>query len=191
HRQPDGTFVELRPLTPGTAGDTVVDRHRVPGHAVEGIWMAFAAMDLIGDHRHRDDLLASIPALCAAAWDLEHGGLLRYADASGPVRPTGRNTGTPYEDLVLRTWDTKLWWVHSETAVTTMIAAERYGHAASREWLLRVWDYLITTFPGGDEGEEWIQIRDRAGRPLDQVVGLPVKDPFHVTRNLMQLVELR
>lgn len=194
HRQDDGTFVELRPTGPstgsghGVGSDSMLARHRVPGHAIEGIWMAFAAMDLLGDHHHRNALLESIPALCTAAWDPELGGLLRYADAEGPMRPTGHNSGTPYEDLVLRTWDTKLWWVHSETAVTTMIATEKYGDAAARDWLLRVWDYLINTFPGGDEGEEWIQIRDRAGRPLDQVVGLPVKDPFHVTRNLMQLI---
>jgi len=49
----------------------------------------------------------------------------------------------------------------------------------------------MTTFPNPDRAVgEWIQIRDRAGRPLDKVVGLPVKDPYHVIRNLMLLVEL-
>lgn len=184
HRLPDGTFAELLPAS----GDALLGRHRVPGHAIEGTWMALAAMDLLDDHRHRDPLLDGIPALCASAWDPEFGGLLRYVDAEAPDRPRGVDSGSPYEQGLINTWDTKLWWVHSETAATTMIATRRYGHAESRDWLLRVWDYLITTFPGGDEGEEWIQIRDRAGRPLDQVVALPVKDPFHVTRNLMQLL---
>ncbi len=189
HRLPDGTFAELL-ATDGAATDSLLSRHRVPGHAIEGTWMALEAMDFLDDHRHRDALLAGIPALCASAWDPEFGGLLHYTDAAGPERPRGADSGSPYEQGLQRTWDTKLWWVHTEAAVTTMIAARRYGDAASRDWLIRVWDYLIDTFPGGDEGAEWIQIRDRTGRPLDQVVALPVKDPFHITRNLMQLVEL-
>ena len=39
-------------------------------------------------------------------------------------------------------------------------------------------------------GLEWIQIRDRAGAPLDATVALPVKDPFHIARALLLLVEL-
>ncbi|WP_152362314.1 AGE family epimerase/isomerase [Microlunatus speluncae] len=188
HRRPDGTFAEL--LATGSAdAESLLGRHRVPGHAIEGTWMALEAMDFIDDHRHTDALLAGIPALCASAWDPELGGLLHYTDADGPVRPRGSDSGSSYEQGLLRTWDTKLWWVHTEAAVTTMIAARRYGDAASRDWLIRIWDYLIDIFPGGDEGEEWIQIRDRAGRPLDEVVALPVKDPFHIARNLMQLIE--
>ena len=194
HRLPDGTFAELLATGPD-GGDSLLSRHRVPGHAIEGTWMALEALDFLsdqtcpGDHGHRDALLAGIPALCASAWDPEFGGLLHYTDAAGPERPSGTDAGSSYEQGVLRTWDTKLWWVHSEAAATTMIATRRYGDAAARDWLIRVWDYLINTFPGGDEGEEWIQIRDRAGRPLDEIVALPVKDPFHLARNLMQLVE--
>lgn len=51
--------------------------------------------------------------------------------------------------------------------------------------------YAFATFPNPDGAVgEWIQIRDRRGRPLDKVVGLPVKDPYHLTRNLLLLVEL-
>jgi N-acylglucosamine 2-epimerase len=195
HRLPDGTFAELLPVDGTDGGDSLLGRHRVPGHAIEGTWMALEALAFLSDqgrlddHRHRADLLAGIPALCASAWDPEFGGLLHYTDADGPEQPKGTDTGSSYEQGVLRTWDTKLWWVHSEAAATTMIATRRYGDAAARDWLIKIWDYLIETFPGRDEGAEWIQIRDRAGRPLDEVVALPVKDPFHLTRNLMQLVE--
>ena len=37
---------------------------------------------------------------------------------------------------------------------------------------------------------EWMQIRDREGRPENRVVALPVKDPYHVVRNLALLLEL-
>jgi N-acylglucosamine 2-epimerase len=46
-------------------------------------------------------------------------------------------------------------------------------------------------FPQPDSAiGEWIQIRDRRGEPLDIVVALPVKDPYHIARNLIQALEL-
>ena len=51
--------------------------------------------------------------------------------------------------------------------------------------------YTFATFPNPDRKVgEWIHIRDRQGGPLPKVMGLPVKDPYHVTRNLLLLVEL-
>lgn len=188
HRAPDGTFIEM---ASGTADDTsLVARHRVPGHALEGIWVALEAADLLGDSAAVPGLLSSVDVLCGSAWDPRYGGLFRYVDARAATEPAGHGTDTPYERLVRTTWDTKLWWVHTEAAYTSALAARRYGDAAAARWAERIWDYTLRTFPGRDDGEEWVQIRDRAGRPLDQVVALPVKDPFHIARNLMQLIEL-
>ena len=50
--------------------------------------------------------------------------------------------------------------------------------------------YTFATFPDGP-GLEWTQIRSRNGKPLDEVVALPVKDPFHIARALLLLVELQ
>jgi N-acylglucosamine 2-epimerase len=187
HRAPDGTFVEL--FGPPAARDSILARHRVPGHALEGIWVALEAGELLGDASAVDKLVSSVAVLCGSAWDDSHGGLFRYVDADGgPPRGTGDDT--PYERLIRGTWSTKLWWVHTEAAYTTALAARRYGDQAASRWHERIWDYTLATFPGRADGEEWVQIRDRAGQPLDQVVALPVKDPFHIARNLMQLVEL-
>lgn len=191
-RAADGTFVEMPPLTglPSPHASGLVERHRVPGHAIEAMWMVLAAEDLLGTHTHRQAALESVPALCALGWDPEHGGLLRYTDAAGPVRPRGEHHSEPYVAGVLGTWDTKLWWVHSEACASTAIAHLRYGFEPAAAWFNRLWDYTLDTFPAGDDGREWIQIRDRRGAPKDEVVALPVKDPFHIVRNLMQLVEL-
>lgn len=186
HRLPDGTFSEM----PGPDPESLVSRHRVPGHAIEGIWVVLEALDLLEDDRDRGPLLDSLEAMCELGWDDEHGGLLRYTDREGPVAPRGVSRDTPYEQLVTSTWSTKLWWVHSEAAATTAIAARRYGSAGAGQWHRRIWEYTMATFPGGEVGAEWIQIRDRAGAPLDRVVALPVKDPFHICRNLMQLIKL-
>jgi N-acylglucosamine 2-epimerase len=94
-----------------------------------------------------------------------------------------------YESLVTRTWDTKLWWPHAEALYTTALLARRDAHPELAGWYERIHDYTFATFPDGP-GREWTQIRTRAGAPLDEVVALPVKDPFHIARALLLLVEL-
>lgn len=183
---PDKLFTEVvgADLDPAT----LVARHRTPGHGLEGLWMLAAAA---GDGRKdfADTLVEHAIALCELGWDEEFGGLLRYTDSNGG-EPRGRLLGLPYEELVATTWTTKLWWVHSEAAYTTALLAERTGDARLAEWGDRIWEYTRTTFPAQGEGEEWIQIRDRAGRPLDRVVALPLKDPYHLIRNLLQITAL-
>ncbi|MFI6392031.1 AGE family epimerase/isomerase [Nonomuraea sp. NPDC050547] len=183
HREETGLFAEVLVGDPGQR-DTVLARHRNPGHALEGAWMVLEAGELLGDHRADRQVLDSISKLCATGWDVERGGLLRYTDV------TGRRGGGPYEELIVRTWTTKLWWVHTEAAYSTRLAAVKYGDKSAERWFGEVWDYTLDTFPGRDDGAEWVQIRDRNGRPLDEVVALPVKDPYHIARNLMQIVEL-
>ncbi|MEV4892852.1 AGE family epimerase/isomerase [Nonomuraea sp. NPDC055795] len=183
HREETGLFAEVLVGDPGQR-DTVLARHRNPGHALEGAWMMLEAGELLGDHRADGQVLDSISKLCATGWDVERGGLLRYTDV------TGRRGGGPYEELIVRTWTTKLWWVHTEAAYSTRLAAVKYGDKSAERWFREVWGYTLDTFPGRDDGAEWVQIRDRDGRPLDEVVALPVKDPYHIARNLMQIVEL-
>ncbi|WP_309127337.1 AGE family epimerase/isomerase [Microbacterium sp.] len=189
-RTDDGVFDEM-PRLDGTDGDDLITRHRVPGHALEAIWIALDAITLLGGdaEAHRRRALDSVPVLCELGWDHDHGGMLRYVDRDGGA-PWGEKGDSAYERLVRRTWDTKLWWVHSEAAAVTAIAARRHGRSDSAPWHERIWDYTLSTFPGGDEGAEWVQIRNRDGSPRDEVVALPVKDPFHIARNLMQLIEL-
>lgn len=188
----DGAGFFEMPLLAPRSGDDLVSRHRVPGHALEAMWIALEAMGLLGEdarRAHREDALAAIAPLCELGWDAEFGGLYRYTDRDGGV-PQGSSGSSQYEQLVQDTWDTKLWWVHSEASAVTAIATTRYARAECAPWAERIWDYSLATFPGGAEGEEWVQIRNRDGSPRDAVVALPVKDPFHIARNLMQLVEL-
>ena len=103
--------------------------------------------------------------------------------------PCGRRSDDRYERLVVTTWDTKLWWPHAEALYALLL----FGLRTGREDLLalheRLHAYALATFPAGP-GREWIQIRDRDGTPLEATVALPVKDPFHVARALLLLVEL-
>jgi N-acylglucosamine 2-epimerase len=123
-------------------------------------------------------------------WDEAYGGILHYVDCAGGA-PAGRSGTSVYETNVRATWDTKLWWVHSEAIYTTALSYRVTGSPAMRGWFERIWEYAWRVFPHPDAAVgEWIQIRDRRGEPLERVVALPVKDPYHIARNLIQLVEL-
>ncbi|MFC0674602.1 AGE family epimerase/isomerase [Brachybacterium hainanense] len=187
------TWWELRPDDPART-ESLLARHRTPGHLLELLWMLLHA-ERTGARIPADPVLEAL-ALEALriGWDQEHGGLLRYADRMGGP-PRGGSPAKlprpvpPYEELVRSTWDTKLWWVHSEALYATAALARRTGSDALAAWHDRLRDYTLRVFPDPEHGE-WIQIRDREGRPLDQVVALPVKDPFHISRALLLLSRL-
>jgi N-acylglucosamine 2-epimerase len=186
-----GTDVrDLAPKRPGLEA-TLLARHRTPGHLLEFLWFlthACAQVPGLTDAVNGPEWVveAALAAL-TLGWD-ERGGLLRYVDVEGGA-PRGDLLGDRYEDLVVRTWDTKLWWPHAEALYATALLAARHDNAELAAWHGRIHDYTFRTFPEG-AGREWTQIRDRDGSPLDKVVALPVKDPFHIARALLLLVEL-
>src|SRR5690606_29371540 len=106
--------------------------------------------------------------------------------------------------LILDTWDGKIWWPHSESLYAGLVADEALGQIGAtpneselalgrqmREIHDKVFEYSFSTFPNPDAVVgEWIHVRDRRGDPLRKVMGLPVKDPYHLTRNLMLAIEL-
>ena len=49
--------------------------------------------------------------------------------------------------------------------------------------------YVFKVFPNREIGE-WMQIRTREGKPINKLVALPVKDPFHIMRDFIKIVEL-
>ena len=187
--RPDGWW-EYRPDDDGDR-DTLLARHRTPGHLLEMAWMVLDAADAVPTLRPR--IPSWLPDLAVRAlelgWDEEFGGMFRYVDAEGGM-PRGRVFGDDrYEALVEKTWDTKLWWVHVEALYAARLLAERFGRADLGDWADRLGAYTLDTFPQ-PQGGEWIQIRDRHGAPLDKVVALPVKDPFHIARALLLMTEL-
>jgi N-acylglucosamine 2-epimerase len=173
-------------------GDTLLARHRTPGHVLEACWFLLQAGQTLGrqaESRLFDAAtLADIAVQSAAlGWDQEQGGLFRYVDRDGGA-PQGRRTDDRYEVLVADTWDTKLWWPHAEALYTMLLLHLETGRSDLATWHDRFAGYTNRVFPQGP-GQEWIQIRDRAGVPLAKTVALPVKDPFHIARALLLMVE--
>lgn len=186
---PDGAVMELR-RSDERAEDTLLTGHINPGHTLEGLWML---LTVAAEEKRHDWLSRAHQAVQRAlerGWDEEHGGILCYVDRDGGA-PTGAAGPSGYEAGVRTSWDTKLWWVHSEAIYATALSYRLSGDAVMREWFERVWDYSFRVFPQPDPAiGEWIQIRDRRGEPLERVVALPLKDPYHVARNLIQVIAL-
>ena len=170
------------------AEDDLLLRHAAPGHAIECMWILDDTPGLPAalSERAAQVALASLKA----GWDSAYGGLLRYCDIAGGA-PRGDAGQDAFAQLISSTWGTKLWWVHSEALYTTLRLYAQTGDPAFLEWHRRVHEYAFSHFPNPDkEVGEWTQVLDREGQPLEQTVALPVKDPYHLMRNAMQLVEL-
>jgi N-acylglucosamine 2-epimerase len=92
---------------------------------------------------------------------------------------------------VVNGWGDKLWWVHSEALYATLLAYRLTGDSDLLPLYHQAYDYTFRTFPNPDLSVgEWIQIRDRQGAPQQKVVALPVKDPYHILRNVLLLIDL-
>jgi N-acylglucosamine 2-epimerase len=148
----------------------------VPGHAIEGMWF----LAHFARRTKRLDLLEKITQVTLThleyGWDRDFGGIVLNRDLHGqePYFPHG---------------DKKIWWPHSEAIYTlALLASLDPSNVAVHEWLERVhqWTYAHFPMPGG----EWRQRLDRRGHPIQEVIALPVKDPFHLPRALILLSQL-
>lgn len=174
----------------GAEKETLLERHIAPGHSLECMWFVMTEARKLG----RGDILGKAAQAVKRAfeigWDAEYGGLFRYVDCDGG-EPRGRSVGDRYETLVAETWDMKIWWPHSEALYTLLLAYELTGEQPFMQMYEQTHSYVFGTFPNPDRAVgEWIQIRDRQGMPVQKLVALPVKDPYHIIRNVLLCIEL-
>ncbi|NMC05442.1 MAG: AGE family epimerase/isomerase, partial [Candidatus Lokiarchaeota archaeon] len=92
-------------------------RHLNPGHGLESAWFVLQH----AERNHRPELVPKackiIKALLDRGWDKEHGGIFYFMDV----------LGKPHVEL---SWDMKLWWVHLEALVATLMAFRMTGDEA-------------------------------------------------------------
>lgn len=170
----------------------VLCQHMNPGHTIEDIWFMLDAVDICDRQDWEEKIFAVAHKALENGWDTQYGGILHFSGVSGG-KPEGDTEGVAEEPMTkqLSGWDDKLWWIHSEALYTTLLCHFRTGDDTFLDWHEKVFDYTYRTFPNPDpEIREWIQIRQRDGSPQEKVVALPVKDPFHIARNLILILEL-
>ncbi len=169
---------------------TLLYRHRNPGHAMECMWFVMVTAERTNHQKYIGGAIDVMNKALEGGWDDKHGGLLRFVDCAGG-EPKGKKLGEALEKSILDSWDMKLWWPHSESLYATLLAFHLTKTAFMLEWYNKFESYTFRTFPNRNrKAGEWIQIRNRRGEPIDKVVALPVKDPFHILRNMLLIVEL-
>lgn len=160
-----------------TAFDTPAGRAVVPGHAIESMWFQIHQLRKRNDTERITRAVAAIRRHFELGWDNEFGGLMLGLDAEGK---------TP---VYWQYHDTKLWWPATEALYALLLAHSVCGEAWCLEYYRRMRDWAFSHYPLPEHGE-WRQRLDRRGRPITEVVALPVKDPFHLPRSLILSVEL-
>lgn len=168
----------------------LLGQHMNPGHSIEDSWFIHDAAMLL-NMPDLDEAAAKIMKTAFwRGWDERYGGVLHFVNLEGNPLSFESDSTEPTVTLVKGGWGDKLWWVHSETLYASLLFYFTTGDDEFMDIHNIAFEYVFSHFPNhGPEGE-WIQILTREGDPQEKVVALPVKDPFHITRNLLLICEL-
>jgi N-acylglucosamine 2-epimerase len=147
----------------------------MPGHAIESMWFVLHVARRRGDRNLIRRAAEVIRWHLEAGWDKEYGGIFLGIDVEGnpPFLPHAEK---------------KPWWPHTEALYALLLASELTGEKWCMEWYEKVHDWSFSHYPAPHG--EWRQRADRQGQPVDDVIALPVKDPFHLPRAATLIVEL-
>jgi N-acylglucosamine 2-epimerase len=147
----------------------------MPGHAIESMWFILHRAMRAGDQALIRRATECLRWHLEAAWDPEFGGLFLSLDSDGhpPFQPNSEK---------------KIWWPHTEALYATLLAHRLTGQNWCEEWYQRVHEWAFAHFPM--PCGEWWQRLDRQGRQVEDLIALPVKDPFHLPRAVIFILQL-
>ena len=181
-------------LTNGDFSADLFGQHVNPGHVIEDMWFQLEAADILDDFCNVERIRRIAKNTLQIGWDKKYGGFYHFVKVNGEEGmkgDLGDAADEPQMQLVLDDWGSKLWWVHSEALYTTLLLYDRTCDAEFLVWFEKIFQYVFETFPNPDKTVgEWIQIRTREGKRQEKVVALPVKDPYHIIRNVILIIEL-
>lgn len=185
-RRPDeGVILEMLGTDNNPRPD-LLGRYICPGHIIEDMWFVMHQALRTDNRALLSEAAETLHWALEKGWDSQYGGIPQFLDKSGRAPEGDVPPELEGHEMVKKLrggWSNKLWWVHSEALYALLLAYEQLGEPWMDEWYARVHDYTFSTFPNPDRlVGEWIQIRDRQGRPENRIVALPVKDPFHIVR---------
>lgn len=148
----------------------------MPGHAIESMWFVLHRARRRGNQSLARRAAEVIRWHLEKGWDPEYGGIFLGMDIEGhePLLPHANK---------------KLWWPHTEALYALLLAHHLTGENWCMEWYDRVHEWAFAHFPMPEVGE-WRQRLTREGRPTTEVIALPVKDPFHLPRVAILIMQL-
>ena len=133
----------------GSILDNPVGRTINPGHSIENSWFLMNYAQSTGDKELLEKALNILRWHLELGWDEENGGIYYFRDVYG----------RPCEQLE---HDMKLWWVHNEALIATLLAFNLTGDTYYDEWYEKLHDYVFSHFPDKEYGE-WYGYLHRDG----------------------------
>jgi N-acylglucosamine 2-epimerase len=148
----------------------------MPGHAIESMWFVMH----VASRRGNKELVRRAAEVMRwhleLGWDKEYGGLYLSRDVEG------NQPYLPHSEM-------KVWWPHVEALYGALLAHHLTGEPWCLEWYEKVASWTWAHFPAPEFGE-WRQRLNREGKPTAEIVALPVKDPFHLPRGIILIMQL-
>ncbi|MGC8863639.1 MAG: AGE family epimerase/isomerase [Armatimonadota bacterium] len=155
--------------------DSPEGRVTIPGHVIEAMWFLISIFEESGDSSRIPECCRLIKRYLELGWDWVYGGIRLALGVDNR------------EPVAWQKPKCKPWWVQVEALVATAFAYLHTREPWCIEWHERVRDYAFSHYPVPTG--EWKQWLDRFGNPTASA-GLPVKDPFHLPRALIYLIDL-
>ncbi len=157
--------------------DTTAGRQINPGHDMEASWFLLTEAEARGDEVLAKTAEKIFNDAMERGWDTEYGGILYFTDAYGfPPEQ--------YEH------DMKLWWVHNEAIIASLMFWRHTQNKKYLEMFYRVTEYAFGVFSDPENGE-WFGYLRRDGKPTEPPCkGSTYKGPFHLPRMLMAVDEI-
>ena len=155
----------------GSILDNPVGRTINPGHSIENAWFLMNYANSTGNAELLDKALNILRWSLELGWDEQYGGIYYFRDVYN----------RPCEQLE---HDMKLWWVHNEALIATLLAANLTGDTYYDEWYEKIHDYVFSHFPDKEYGE-WYGYLHRDGSVSHEQKGSLWKGPYHLPRAMM------
>lgn len=176
HYKPDMKCSLETVLSDGGFIDNPAGRTVNPGHSMENSWFLMNEGIYSGDKEIIGKALKLLDWMLELGWDKEYGGFYYYVDISG----------RPCEQLE---YDMKLWWVHDEALIATLMAYGLTKDEKYWQWFERIHEYAFSHFHDKEYGE-WYGYLHRDGTVSHTQKGSMWKGPYHLPRALMTCEKL-
>ena len=145
-----------------------------PGHNVELAWLLLHSADILGIPRsqYAQILRRQCDHCIEFGIDPEYGGV--YADVP-MTRPTNQTE--------------KQFWQQAEVLIGMLDAYTLLGEEKYWQAFRNVYEFLFSKMVVMEAGGEWYERLDRAGNPLDAVLGHAWKINYHSVRSMVQSIQ--
>lgn len=155
----------------GSILNNPVGRTINPGHSIENSWFLMNHALQTKNETLLKQALNILDWSLDIGWDTEFGGIYYFRDVYG----------RPCEQLE---HDMKLWWVHNEALIATLVAYKITGDEKYSAWYDKLHEYAFSHFSDKEYGE-WYGYLHRDGTVSHTQKGSLWKGPYHLLRCLI------